>query len=110
LSHTFCNELRHAPDEALGVVLTESAMNSRQNREKMACLMFDTYQVKNFSVVNSGLMALYAHGRNTGLVCDSGDNVTTVTAVCDNCVVPQALERIKLGGRDLTIEMQKLLA
>ncbi len=71
--------------------------------------MFETFQVKKFYVGNSGLMALYSYGRRTGLVCDSGDNVTSVTAIFEGYSVSEAMKR-NFGGRDLTTYMQKLLA
>jgi actin len=73
--HTFYNELRVDPAEAVGVLLTEAPRNPKQNREKMTSIMFETFSVKNVYVALSGLMSLYAAGRTTGLCCDAGDGV-----------------------------------
>jgi len=41
--HTFYNELRCAPEEALGVFITELPYNPKANREKMVTIMFETF-------------------------------------------------------------------
>ena len=74
--HTFYNELRCAPEEALGVLLTEVPRNPKANREKMVAIMFETFQVQNIYIGLSGVMALYAAGRTTGLSLELGCNVT----------------------------------
>jgi actin, other eukaryote len=41
--HTFYNELRIAPEEAVGVLLIEPPYHSKVNREKMMQIMFETF-------------------------------------------------------------------
>jgi actin len=45
--HTFYNELRVAPEECLGVFLTENCRNPKANREKMITIMFEEFQIRN---------------------------------------------------------------
>jgi len=107
--HTFYNELRVSPEECLGVILTEAPRNPKANREKMTTIMFETFQVKNMYVAIQAVMSLYAAGRTTGLVLDSGDGVTHTVPVFEGFSIPHAVEKMEIAGRILTDYMQKLM-
>merc|ERR1719389_62659 len=107
--HTFYNELRVAPNEAKGVLLTEAPRNPKANREKMVQIMFDVFEVQNTYVAFQAVMSLYAAGRTTGLVVDSGDGVSHTVPVFEGFSIPHAVEKMEIAGRLLTAYMQKLM-
>merc|ERR1712147_321025 len=107
--HTFYNELRVAPNECKGVLLTEAPRNPKANREKMVQIMFETFEVQNVYVAIQAVMSLYSAGRTTGLVTDSGDGVTHTVPVFEGFSLPHAVERMEIAGRVLTNYLQKLL-
>ena len=43
LNHVFYNELRVAPEELAGIMVTEPPGNPQSNAEKMATLLFETF-------------------------------------------------------------------
>ena len=107
--HAFYSELRVAPEDH-PVLLTESPLNPRANREKMTQIMFETFGVPAIQIATSARLALHASGRITGIVIESGDSVTHTVPFYKGHMIPHAVMRLDAGGRDVTAFLAKLLA
>ncbi|KAM7537883.1 hypothetical protein Aperf_G00000076433 [Anoplocephala perfoliata] len=91
------------------VLLTEAPLNPKANREKMAEMLFETFGVPALYVSMQAVLSLYASGRTTGVVLDSGDGVTHSAPIYEGYALPHSIERTDLAGRDVTRYLRLLL-
>jgi centractin len=102
------NELNVVQDQ-YPVLLTEAPLNPRPNRLRAAEIFFETFNVPALYVQAQAILSLYASGRTTGVVLDSGDGVTNAVPVYEGFILPHAVTRIDVAGRDITDYLQLLL-
>ncbi|XP_065919285.1 alpha-centractin-like [Dysidea avara] len=91
------------------VLLTEAPLNPRKNRLKAAEILFETFNVPALYISMQAVLSLYATGRTTGLVLDSGDGVTHSVPIYEGFALPHSIMRSDVAGRDVTRYLQLLL-
>ncbi|XP_035827381.1 actin, clone 302 [Aplysia californica] len=106
--YVFQQELR-VPSDYQPILVTEPPLNPKANREMMAQVMFETFNVPHMHVSAPAVLAFYANGRNSGIVLDIGETVTHVMASYESTFFPNATKRVDIGGKDLTEHLQKML-
>lgn len=106
--HTLYNELRIVPEEH-NIILTDSPLNSKENREKMCEIMFEKFLTPGLFICSTSVMSTYSTGRTIGMVIDSGETVTNYVPVYEGFAFDHATIKSKIGGRDLTDYMIKLI-
>ncbi len=107
-NHTIYQEMKTTPEEQ-AILLTEPPLNPKENREKITQIMFECFHVPCLYIGIQAVLALYASGRTTGLVVDSGEGVTHTVPIYEGFAVPHAIPRVQLAGSDLTLYFQDLL-
>lgn len=91
------------------MLLTEPPLNPRSNRDTAAQILFETFNVPALYTSIQAVLSLYASGRTTGIVLDSGDGVSHAVPVYEGFAMPSSIRRIDVAGRDVTEHMQTLL-
>jgi len=92
------------------ILLTEAPMNPKANRERMVTTMLSKFNFKGAYVAIQAVCAMYSTGKDTGVVLDSGDGVSHTVPVYMGYGIPNSINRVDLGGRDLTNYMMKLVS
>jgi actin-related protein 3 len=102
-------------------LLTEPPLNTPENREYTAEIMFETFNVPGLYIAVQAVLALCASlltkgdkagkagNAVTGTVIDSGDGVTHIIPVFEGYVIGSCIKHIPLAGRDVTNFMIEML-
>ena len=107
-THIFKNELGVSINEH-NVIINECSKHTKENRETIAKIMFETFKVNGLYIANPGLLNLYSVGRSTGISVDLGDGVSQYIPVLESNSLPYAIILKNFGGRELTEYMIKNL-
>lgn len=106
--HLFYCKLRVQPEE-MAVLVADSPISPRTNREKVAEILFERFHVPAMQTVHQALLTLYAYGRTTGLVVGSGHGTSYVAPIITGDLAPLDTYRLDVAGADLTDYLAQLL-
>jgi actin-related protein 3 len=111
-------------------VLTEPPMNPPENRENIAEIFFETFNVPGLYIGVQAVFALMGCQKSleddedkkhinkeqydslsslNGIVVDSGDGVTHVVPICDGYVLGSNIKHIPIAGRKITKFMEQMI-
>uniref|UniRef100_A0A8C9L8J4 Actin-related protein 3B n=1 Tax=Pavo cristatus TaxID=9049 RepID=A0A8C9L8J4_PAVCR len=108
--------LRAEPEDHY-FLMTEPPLNTPENREYLAEIMFESFNIPGLYIAVQAVLALAASWTSrqvgertlTGIVIDSGDGVTHVIPVAEGYVIGSCIKHIPIAGRDITYFIQQLL-
>lgn len=116
LEHCIFKYLRAEPEDH-HFLLTEPPLNTPENREYTAEIMFETFNVPGLYIAVQAVLSLAASWASrplnertlTGIVIDSGDGVTHVIPVAEGYVIGSCIKHIPIAGRNITSFIQSIL-
>ena len=102
-------QMEREPDEH-PVLMTEAPSNPTKNKQKMLEILFEAMEVPAAQIKMQALCSLYAAGKVSGLVLDSGDGVTHAVPIFDGFITHgKGVRRSNVAGRDTTLFLKRLL-
>eukprot|EP01062_Namystynia_karyoxenos_P009549 TRINITY_DN1337_c0_g3_i1.p2 TRINITY_DN1337_c0_g3~~TRINITY_DN1337_c0_g3_i1.p2 ORF type:complete len:484 (+),score=153.34 TRINITY_DN1337_c0_g3_i1:114-1454(+) len=101
---TIYEELRIAPDQH-AFLITESALNPRDHRrarERMTELFFEGFAAEGLYLAVNSVMSLYAAGLTTGVVVDSGSDMSMAVPVHEGYALTRQITTSPVAGAAVT--------
>jgi actin-related protein len=82
--------------------MTDSPMNSKENKMEICKMMFETFKVNKFTLINQATLSLFSTGTTTGLVAESGEGLSYAVPVFEGFALPHAVLTLNVAGQDVT--------
>lgn len=108
LNYIFYNLLRINPAE-YEVLYTEPINITRETKDYIARVLFETHRVKKLMMIPSPLLSLFSVGLTTGLVIESGEGLTNIVPIIDGKIFYPAVQILPLAGADVSLNLRALL-
>ena len=97
------------PPEDHPIFVSEAPQNPKMNREQMTQMFFEAFNAPACFMNQQSTLALYASGRTTGTVLDSGSGVTHCVPIYEGYSLPDKISRLDYCGDDVTHYLNKIL-
>ncbi len=83
-------ELKISPDN-YKFLITEPPKNSKENRERVIDIYFETFSASKVYLSIQAVLSLYASGKTTGTVVDCGDGISHTVPIYEGYAIPHAI-------------------
>jgi len=88
----------NADPKASNVLLTDAPLNSRENKIKLAEIMFESLGVNQLAIMNTAVLSLFSTGKTTGIVVECGEGVSYAVPIFEGYALPHAIQRLDVAG------------
>jgi actin len=90
------------------LLITETANAPASMKLQMANLLFETFNCPAVYFMPTTILALYSTGKTSGIVLDSGHDVTNVMPVYEGYSIREAIKTDNYGGNAIVEQLMKL--
>jgi actin-related protein len=108
LHNVFYNMLR-VDSKNHPLLLSEDPMNPVEDRNKMAKIMFEKFNIPKLLIMMQQSLSILAAGRVTGCIVDIGEGSTKIIPISEGYVLTHAIHVMDLAGQDITRYLLRLL-
>lgn len=91
------------------VLYSTYASEEKISKERTCLVFFETFNIPGFFQAIHPLLSLYALGKTSGLVVDSGEDMTSVVTIQDGNILPKSNIITNIGGNDCSNYFQRLV-
>ena len=95
--HIFEKEL-NVETKDIGILITDSPMNSKDNKKNIAKLMFEKFKVGSLAIMNTSVLSLFSTGKTTGVVAECGEGVSYTVPIFEGYALPHAINKNDIAG------------
>lgn len=88
--------------KSINVLMTDSPFATKKSKQDLAELMFESFKVKSFALMNTAVLSLFSTGKTCGLVAECGEGISYTVPVFEGYALPHALHYIECAGQDVT--------
>ena len=104
----YWGKIRLEPEQC-GIIFTEPINCSKEDREKIAQIFFEDYNVPKLFIIKPTVLTLLTEGKYTGIVAELDDDVSNFVPIFDCFKLDHASIRSDFGRKDLINYMETLL-
>ncbi|XP_032992761.1 actin-like protein 9 [Lacerta agilis] len=106
--HLFYHDLKVAPEDH-ALLMSDPPLCPTTNREKLVEVVFESLNSPGMYVAYQSVLSVYAHGKISGLVVDTGHATSHTVPVHQGYNLPHATERMDIAGANMTSFLMDLL-
>ena len=109
LMHYLLYEKMKVVPEEISIMITETPNSPKENKQKLSELLFETFNVQNIHIANCSMLGLFAYGKTSGLIVDSGFNITSSVPLYEGFPLHHASIKLNYGGEDISKSLLSML-
>lgn len=106
--YLFFNQLKVSP-ESHNVFLIEPSFSNDKNRQALAEIMFEKFNIFNIHIEPQGTMALWSTAKSSGLVVESDHLNTEIIPIYEKYIISHGIRFSSLAGKRMTEEFEKVV-
>ena len=103
------NDLKINNTKEMPIFICQPPFTPKRQKVELCQLLLENYDFPSIFFGTQGVLSLYSYGKQNGLMLESGEGVTQVVPIYNGYKLEHAVERINMGGQDVTNYLKLLL-